>query len=77
MSQPGELVDPAGPRTRAVDTLDSWSKPRALGEDHESHVASGEPAANSGTAGRPRGPYEEGPSYPEQRVDTGGARIWA
>ena len=46
LSRPGQLVYPAGPRTRVRVSRDSWSSPHALGPGLEP----------PGTAGRHRGP---------------------
>ena len=55
-------MDPAGTWTRARVARDFWSKPRALGPLHES----------SGTAGRPCGTSDTGPSRPGGLVDSVG-----
>ena len=80
---PGQLVEPAGPRTRALVTQDiyrlrghpdpgpsrrvSWSNPRDLRPWREF----------SGTAGRPRGSSDTGPRHLEQLIDIAGHWTWA
>ena len=55
----GQLVDLAGPLTRALVARESWKKPCAFGRGLQSQ----------GTAGRPRGPFGTGPSRPGEFVN--------
>ena len=64
LSRPGQLVYPAGPRTRVRVSWDSWSSPHALGPGLEP----------PGTAGRPRRPSDPGPSRMGLMVDL--AVLW-
>lgn len=76
-------MDRAGLWTRANIARDIWSTPRAVGLECDLRGHLVEPtcprtqARVPGTAGRPRGPSDSGPSPPGQLVDPAGPRTRA